>query len=111
MTKPTTIGDLAGIEVEHLVSERTEEPLVLLRALSTGTVLIGQLPVDDARQIAEHLLEAAARAEYEVDLITGIREKATAANMPDPELMVAFACTAVRRGEMRRHTTTGDNPT
>lgn len=73
MTVPI-IEDLANISVEHMVGMRTGLPLVKVRAegdhLREHIVLTGQLSPAQARQIAADLMNAAARAEYEVDFIS-----------------------------------------
>lgn len=94
MTK--TICDLSNVEVEHLLGLGTGLPLVKIRAESDSVVLLGQVSPDEARQIAGHLVEAAARAEYELDFFTeaskvfGRREAAALLHV-------------VRAGERRRH--------
>lgn len=97
----TKIVDLTGVEVEHMVNARTGEPTVKVRALADGLVLLGQVDPSEARQIAGHLLEASARAEYEVDMILGlgIAGQATNGNL-------RMFLGAVRQGEVLRHTTT-----
>lgn len=116
MSAPS-LPELVGIEVEHLVGEATGLPLVKLRAqgLERGrtVVMVGQLEPDQARRIAGHLLEAAARAEYELDLITGI-ETAMEAKVADGGPAADFAAMAlgfVRSGEVVRHTDTGGSAT
>lgn len=92
------IEDLTDVSVEHMLGMATGLPLVKLRAESAGTVLVGQLDPDAARQIAQHLLESAARAEYEADLANGTR----AAGFSDD--LVAELLALVRQGEIGRHT-------
>lgn len=91
------IEDLAGVEVEHLLGLATGLPLVKLRAESTGTVLVGQLAPAQARQIASHLFDAAARAEYEHDLATATRRAGFGDDLLTPMLHL------VREGERHRH--------
>ncbi len=91
------IEDLADVSIEHMLGDRIR-PLVKLRAESDATVLIGQLTPAQAREIAEHLHEAAARAEYEYDLWTAAR------NVADmPEETIGSILMLVRTGEARRH--------
>lgn len=97
----TAIGDLNGIEVEHLLGE-THGPLVKVRCLSAGDILLGQISPADARQIAAHLTEAAARAEYEADLFNTMR----AEGWDDPT--IGSLMHLVRYGEANRHTNQGD---
>ena len=97
----TKITDLNGIEVEHMVNARTGEPTVKIRALADDLVLLGQVDPAVARQIAGHLLAAAARAEYEVDMILGLGNADQATN---GNLRMFFD--AVRQGEILRHTAT-----
>lgn len=92
----TRIGDLNGIEVEHLLGE-THGPLVKVRCLSAGDILLGQISPADAREIAAHLTEAAARAEYEADLFITMRAEAWT------DQMAAVVLHMVRAGEARRH--------
>lgn len=102
------IIDLRSIEVEHLVGEkllREGEPapgLVMLRIhLSTGDVAIAHLRTGQARQIAGHILDAAARGDYEGDLCIAAR----AADIGDDQLGAIMHL--VRNGETRRHTLGG----
>lgn len=92
----TTITDLAGIEVEHLLGD-SRGPLVKIRCLADGAILIGQLTPTDARQIAAHLSEAAARAEYEADLFHTMQAEGWTDQMAGAVLAM------VRAGETRRH--------
>ncbi len=92
----TRIEDLANVEVEHLLGMNTGLPLVKLRAESTGTVLVAQLEPAQARQIAMDLLTAAARAEYEHDLVTG------GAHLELPTEFAMVATHVVRVGERLR---------
>lgn len=92
----TRIEDLANVEVEHLLGMSTGLPLVKLRAESTGTVLVAQLEPAAAREIAMHLLDAAARAEYEHDLVVGGK----ALDLPDE--FAIHATHVVRAGERMR---------
>jgi len=109
MATPTFV-DLDQVNVEHMVSDRTGEPLVKVSAVAGPVVALGQLTPDQARQIAGHLLESAARAEYEVDLIAGLTAFQAAHPDGDPawlDMMLAVTLGAVRSGEIRRHTTAG----
>lgn len=96
------IGDLVNVEVEHLLGLKTGKPLVKLRAEGDNVVLVGQLDVASARRIALHLMEAAARAEYEHDL-HGELVKAGF----DMEMMGAIF-QMVRAGEQTRHESGAD---
>lgn len=95
----TAIHDLAGIEVEHLLGGR-HGPLVTIRCQSTAAVLHGQVTPAQAREIAGHLMESAARAEYEADLYQTMK----ADGWEDD--MIGAIFTMVRRGETTRHTST-----
>jgi hypothetical protein len=92
----THISDLNGIEVEHLLGGRMG-PLVKIRCLSTGAVLIGQVSPAAAREIAAHLLEAAARAEYEGDLHSTMDSEGWT------DQMMGAVLHMVRQGEEHRH--------
>lgn len=92
------IEDLVNVETEHLLGAASGFPLVVLRAESAGTVVHAHLTPTQARDIAEHLFEAAARAEYEYDLYTAGK----AAGLSDEQ--IAPIMHMVRSGEMRRHT-------
>ena len=97
----TRISDLDGIEVEHLLGERVG-PLVKIRCLAKGTVLLGQIEPSAAREIAAHLTEAAARAEYEADLWQAMQAEGWTDQMAGAVLHM------VRAGEANRHTNQGD---
>lgn len=104
------IHDIAGVEVEHLLSATTHAGLVKLRVTGTVTrhtppqrkgdtqILLGQLSPAMARQIATHLFDEAARAEYEQDLWRAGK----AADIADDAL--GHVLTLVRQGEVARHT-------
>ena len=94
--RSTRIVDLHGVEVEHLLGEKYG-PLVKLRCSGSGVILLGEVDPASARQIAEHLMEAAARAEYEADL-----HSTMTADGWTPEMMGAVLH-MVRRGEANRH--------
>lgn len=94
---PNGLEDLIGIEVEHLLGDRLGA-LVKVRAISDKVTLLGQVTPESARQIAAHLSEAAARAEYESDLYSELRR-----NDFDNET-IASIFGLVRVGEMRRMT-------
>jgi hypothetical protein len=99
MTHPEPL-DLAGIVVEHMVGLHTGLPLVKLTVLATdGTVLQGQMPPDEAAQIAKDIATCRARAEYEVDAIMGLR----AAGLDDTT--IGGIMRAVRAGEEVRELT------
>lgn len=93
----TAISDLDGIEVEHLLGEKYG-PLVKVRCLSTGAILLGQIPPAEARQIAGYLTECAARAEYEADLFRTMQADGWTDEMAGGVLHM------VRRGEEHRQT-------
>ena len=97
----TAIRDLDGIEVEHLLGEKAG-PLVKVRCLSNKTILLAMMTPAAARQIAAHLTEAAARAEYEADLY----RTATTGGMD--EQTIGGILYMVRLGEQDRHTNQGD---
>ena len=100
----TKIVDLHGIEVEHLLGEKYG-PLVKIRSSGPRVILLGEVDPASARQIAGHLMEAAARAEYEADL-----HSTMTADGWKPEMMGAVL-RMVRRGEVNRHNNKqGDNP-
>lgn len=92
------IEDLADVSTEHLLGLATGLPLVKMRCESDDTVLVGQLTPEQARDIASHLLESAARAEYEHDAMTAMKE----AGMDDAAIGAIFHF--VRAGEFHRHT-------
>lgn len=91
------IEDLEGVETEHLLGLGTGQPLVKIRCTSAGTILLGQVSPAAARRIANGLMEAAARAEYELDLTLGARTQ----GMGDPA-MLAMLLVMVRHGEAAR---------
>lgn len=93
----TRIEDLVNVEVEHLLGLATGLPLVKLRAESKGTVLVGQLEATTAREIASHLFEAAARAEYEHDFVN----ECNRAGLNTDEIVPLLAM--IRLGEQHRH--------
>lgn len=94
------IEDLINVETEHMVGSMIT-PYVKLRAESEQTLLLGQLTPVMAREIAQHLMEAAARCEYEADLLSEMKK----AEFEDDTIAALFAM--VRAGEMRRHTQLG----
>lgn len=95
------VVDLRGIEVEHGIGERLG-PFVVLRVLADRSLIVlGQLPPATARQVAEHLLSAAARAEYEADLLDELQRRGV------DDTAVGIIVSAVRSGEHRRHTSMG----
>lgn len=89
------IEDLTDVSVEHLLGLATGLPLVKLRAKSNDTVLVGQLGPDQAREIAAHLVEAAARAEAD------FARTAATAGMDDATTSQILVM--IRHGEERRH--------
>ena len=94
----TIIRDLTNVEVEHLLGLATGLPLVKIRAEADGVVLVGQVSPDEARQIAAHLFESAARAEYECDFVAACQARDVPADF------VGISLTLVREGEQHRHT-------
>jgi hypothetical protein len=98
------IRDLTNIEVEHLLGLHTGLPLVKVRAEADGVVLVGQISPDDARQIAAHLFECAARAEYEHDFVSACQAHDLPADV------IGINLTLIREGEQRRHTGGQPNP-
>ena len=100
----TKIVDLHGIEVEHLLGEKYG-PLVKLRCSGPELIMLGEVDPASARQIAQHLMEAAARAEYEADL------HATMVADGWTHEMMGAVLHMVRQGETNRHTNNrGDTP-
>jgi len=89
--------DLIVFEVEHLVSAQTGKPLVKVRVITDRAIALGQIDPRDARQIAGHLLECAARAEYEADFYTA----ATTGGLD--EQTVGMVMHLLRFGERTRH--------
>ncbi len=90
----TRVIDLDAIEIEHLAG-----PLVKIRCLSGQAILLGQIEPSAAREIAAHLHEAAARAEYEADLYNTMRARGWDAPT------IGSLMHLVRYGEAHRHTT------
>jgi hypothetical protein len=88
---------MTDVSVEHLLGLATGLPLVKLRVESLGTVIISQIEPAQAREIAGHLMEAAARAEYEADLANA----AERSGMTDE--MICGLLLLVRSGEAERH--------
>lgn len=89
--------ELANVEVEHLLGLATGLPLVKLRVESDDTVMVGQMAPAEARDIAMHLFEAAARAEYEADLANEAKTAGWTDTLTGQLLMM------VRAGERHRH--------
>lgn len=96
--------DLTGetIELEHVSIEHMlgveYGPLVKARITGEGgTVIAGLLTPANAREIANNLLNCAARAEYEADLERGLREEL----QMEPR-MIAAIIHFVRYGEAER---------
>jgi hypothetical protein len=92
------LEDLVNVESEHLVGFATNAPLVKMRAESDGTVMVGQMSPEQARDIAMNLLECAARAEYEYDLLIEMQR------LEFEDQAIAGIFGMVRAGEFRRHT-------
>lgn len=63
-------------EVQGVVSSETGLPLVQFRQFDENNVVEAQFQVspDDAREIAQNILEAATNAIYDAALITWVRE-------------------------------------
>lgn len=91
------IRDLVNVEVEHLLGLHTGLPLVKIRAEAQGVVLVGQVSPDEARQIAAHLFECAARSEYEHDFASACHAHQL------PTDVLAINLQLIREGERRRH--------
>ena len=99
-----TFCDIINVEVEHGLGE-TVGPFVVLRVMTdTDVIAYSQLGPAQAREIAEHLITAAARAEYESDLFGELRR----VEMPDDA--IGLILHAVRHGEIRRETNIGSDP-
>lgn len=62
-----TFDEITNVEVEHLLGAATGKGLVKLRVEGRKTTLLDELTPENARSIACHLFECAARAEYEQD--------------------------------------------
>lgn len=88
--------DLAHVEIEHMIGLGSGLALVKFRCTSEHTVMLGQLEPAAAREIARNLFEAAARAEYELDLLTELQRIGV------EEDAIATIFQAVRAGEERR---------
>lgn len=95
MTAHEKIDDLVSIEVEHLMNAHWKQ-LVKIRVKSTNAVSIGALDPDEARALAVNLLDAAARADYERDMVVGLQQTNA------PEDVIAAALHVVRNGEVER---------
>lgn len=93
----TTFGDLTDIEVEHLLGATTGLGLVKIRAVSADRILLGEVDPASAREIASHLMECAARAEYEQDFA----KAATRAGFD--EQLTVMLLGLIRFGEQKRH--------
>lgn len=95
--------DIEGVSTEHMVSERLHaagQPagLVKLSAqLEGGQFGLCQLTPAQAREIGVHLFEAAARAEYEGDVLLAVARKGV------DDTIGTLIATLAREGEMRRH--------
>lgn len=92
------ITDIIGVETEHLLAATTLMGGVTLRVSHEGGVALGQLTPAQAREVAEHLMESAARSEYESDLYRGMAEVGWT------ESQIGRVLTLVRAGEFTRHT-------
>ena len=93
------VEDLDRFECEHLLGMIDgAKPLVKIRAVGdTNTILLGEVDPAGARQLAADLMMSAARAEYEMDLWTGLSALGF-----DGEV-IAMIVTAVRGGEVERY--------
>lgn len=101
MASTKRIADIVNVETEHGLG--VKGGFVVFRVQTDGNVdALGQLRPAQARDIATHLFEAAARAEYEQDL----HSELSGNDMPDEA--IALIMHAVRNGEMRRHTNMQD---
>jgi hypothetical protein len=89
--------DLVGIEVEHGVNQRGHG-FVIIRAIGDGATSFGEVDPAEARKIATDLMNVAARAEYEQDLLVG------GANVGLDMPMMAPLVDALRKAEAARHT-------
>lgn len=92
------IHDLTDVEVEHGFGAATNVGFVTLRFTGDGHRLLGQVDPTRAREIAAHLFEAAARAEYEQDLWTAGK------NAGFDDTTLGQMLKLVRLGEIARHT-------
>lgn len=94
------VRDIVSVETEHGLGERAG-PFVVLRVVNdAGDIALGQLLPDQAREIATHLFESAARSEYESDLHSEL------VKLEVPDQAIAVVMHSVRAGEIRRHTNT-----
>lgn len=100
MTDTTRIHDLTGIDVEHGLSAISSTGFVTIRAAGPHHILLGQVDPAAARSLATDLTAAAARAEYEQDLLAGA--VAAGFDVNDALHLVAM----VRAGEHARETGT-----
>lgn len=92
----TKIADLVHVDVSHQLNSLDSTPAVVLRCKGTGALLLGHLTPAQARQIAADLLDSAARADYESDLVNGLTEAGFT-----PEQRAAIV-TILRNGETTR---------
>jgi hypothetical protein len=96
MTRPRFV-DIVNVETEHLVGATLDRPLVTLRvSCSEGIIGLAQMPPDQARDIASHLFESAARAEYDYDVVL-------ACKAAGDEKVTSLILHLVRSGELLRH--------
>jgi hypothetical protein len=95
----TILSDVVLVETEHLISDRIHRGLVKFRVtLEDGSIALAQFEPDAAREIAAHLFESAARAEYEEDAYREMRR----AEWSDE--MIGGIFHLIRVGEFHRHT-------
>lgn len=105
MTVPSAV-DLVGVDVEHMLGVAAG-PLVKVRVTTDGPVIaLGQLTPEQARQIATHLFEAAARSEYEADFVSAHARYCDAHGIGtgQRDMLDALVLGMVRNGEVTRHT-------
>ena len=97
MSEARRFEDLGEVSIEHGLSASSSKGFVKMRATGRSVVLLCQMTPAEAREQAMHLLEAAARAEYEQDFWAG--SMALGAS----EQAAGAILAAVRQGEARRH--------
>lgn len=68
---------MSRLDVQGIVSYATDEPLVQFRQLDDdGKLVVGwQMTIMEAREIAQHIVEAAANAIYDAALVGWVKEK------------------------------------
>lgn len=93
----TRIHTITSVGIEHLLGAATGKGLVKLRVAGPEHILLDDMSPAMARDIAAHLFEAAARAEYEQDLWSAGK----AAGLDDQALGAILHL--IRHGETGRH--------